>query len=212
MTRVLNPVDRLSEILFGLYMAVSITGSLSVVGAGRDDVRTMLIAAIGCNIAWGLVDGVMYVVRCLVDRNREMRVLRDIRAATNKTEAAGLLTELLPDSILANIKPDALSRVHETLAAQPEPPLSSSVTAEDLRGGLAVFLMVFLSTLPIVLPFFFTNEVGIAMRQSNVIAMLMLFAAGWQFGRYAGIRPLLMGVVMCALGVALIGAVIALGG
>lgn len=212
MTRVLNPVDRLSEILFGLFMAVSITGSLSVAGAGREDVRTMLIAAIGCNIAWGLVDGVMYVVRGLVDRNRELRVLRGIRASTNKAEAAGLLTELLPDSILANIKADALGRLQEKLAARPEPPLRTSVTAEDLRGGFAVFLMVFLSTFPIVLPFFFNGEIGVAMRQSNAIALLMLFAAGWQFGRYAGIRPLLMGVTMCALGVTLVSAVIALGG
>ena len=45
--RVLDPVERLSEILFGLIMVLTFTGSLSVAEAGRDDVRAMLIGAIG---------------------------------------------------------------------------------------------------------------------------------------------------------------------
>jgi hypothetical protein len=54
--RVLEPTDRVSEILFGLIMVLTFTGSLSVAEAGRDDVRTMLIGALGCNLAWGIID------------------------------------------------------------------------------------------------------------------------------------------------------------
>ena len=61
--RLLDPIDRISEILFGLLMAVTIVGSLSIATAGQDEVRTVLIAALGCNLAWGLVDAVMYLVR-----------------------------------------------------------------------------------------------------------------------------------------------------
>ncbi len=68
--RVLDPIDRVSEVLFGLFMVLTFTGTLSVATAGREDVRTMLIAAIGCNTAWGFVDGVMYVLRTLVTRSR----------------------------------------------------------------------------------------------------------------------------------------------
>jgi hypothetical protein len=50
--RVLAPIDRVSEVLFGLIMVLTFTGSLSVAEAGRDDVRTMLIGALGCNLAW----------------------------------------------------------------------------------------------------------------------------------------------------------------
>ena len=57
--RVLEPYDRISEVLFGLIMVLSITGSLSVADAGRDDVRTMLIGALGCNLAWGIIDGLL---------------------------------------------------------------------------------------------------------------------------------------------------------
>ena len=59
--RVLDPYDRVSEVLFGLIMVLTFTGSLSIAEAGRDDVRTMLIGALGCNLVWGIIDGVFYL-------------------------------------------------------------------------------------------------------------------------------------------------------
>jgi len=77
----LDPIDRNSEILFGLFMVLTFTGTLSVASAGQEEVRTMLLAAIGCNAAWGLVDGVMYVLRSLVARGRKATLVREVRAA-----------------------------------------------------------------------------------------------------------------------------------
>ena len=76
--RLLDPVDRVSEILFGLIMAVTIVGSLSVATAGRNDVSVVLWGALGCNLAWGLVDAVMFLVRTATERTRnsEPHVLR----------------------------------------------------------------------------------------------------------------------------------------
>jgi len=69
--RLLDPLDRVSEILFGLIMAVTIVGSLSIATAGHTEVRAVLIGALGCNIAWGLVDAVMYVLRGMAERARQ---------------------------------------------------------------------------------------------------------------------------------------------
>ena len=52
--RVLDPIERVSEVIFGLLMAMTFIGSLSVATAGREEVRTMMITALGCNLAWGL--------------------------------------------------------------------------------------------------------------------------------------------------------------
>ena len=57
--RVLEPTERLSEVLFGLIMVLTFTGSLSLAEKGRGAVRTMLIGALGCNLAWGIIDGIM---------------------------------------------------------------------------------------------------------------------------------------------------------
>ncbi len=75
--RVLEPVERLSEILFGLIMALTITGAVSVVTADRFEVRTMLFAALGCNLAWGIIDAGMYLMARLGERGRNAMLARD---------------------------------------------------------------------------------------------------------------------------------------
>ena len=60
--RVLEPYDRISEVLFGVIMVLTCTGSLSVAGADRAEVRTMLIGALGCNLAWGIIDAALYLM------------------------------------------------------------------------------------------------------------------------------------------------------
>jgi len=77
-SRLLDPVDRISEILFGLIMAVTFVGSLSVATAGTEEVRAVTAAALGCNLAWGLVDAVMYVIRNLTERTRKRRLAQRI--------------------------------------------------------------------------------------------------------------------------------------
>jgi len=61
--RVLEPVERISEILFGLIMALTITGdAVSVATSDHFQIRTMLLAALACNLAWGIIDGGMYLM------------------------------------------------------------------------------------------------------------------------------------------------------
>ena len=50
--QVLDPIERVSEVLFGLIMVLTFTGSLSVASPERSEVREMLVGAIGCNLAW----------------------------------------------------------------------------------------------------------------------------------------------------------------
>jgi len=50
------------------------------------------------------------------------------------------------------------------------------------------------------------------MRVSNAIAVAMLFMTGYTYGRLIGHRPILTGISMVALGSALVGITMALGG
>src|SRR5262245_55144232 len=61
----LDPIDRVSEILFGLIMVLTFTGSLSVAESGRAEIREMFVGAVGCNLAWGLIDAIFYLMGCL---------------------------------------------------------------------------------------------------------------------------------------------------
>ena len=63
--RFLDPIDRISEVFFGLIMVLTSTGTLSVLTAGRVEVKTMIMGALGCNLAWGIIDAGMYLMGSL---------------------------------------------------------------------------------------------------------------------------------------------------
>lgn len=209
--RLLDPIDRNSEVLFGLIMAVTIVGSLSVATAGRNEVRTVLVAALGCNLAWGLVDAVMFLVRRLTERTRNAVLARRIAGADSAT-AQRMIMLALPPGVAALVGPTEVEAMRVRLLALPALH-GAQLTAEDFLAALGVFLLVVAATFPVVIPFLFADDIGTAMRLSRLITLAMLFAAGFGLGRYAGHhRPFVTGTLMLLLGAALILAVIALGG
>jgi VIT1/CCC1 family predicted Fe2+/Mn2+ transporter len=207
---VLDPVERLSEILFGLIMALTFTASIHAVES-EDEIRPLLAAAIGCNIAWGLVDAVMYVMTVVVTRNRALRALRAVRAAKTRDEAVGELADALPEGLVKAMTPKDFDSLHAWVAKLPERP-TRLLTARELRGAFGVFLLVTISTFPVVVPFLFVKDALLALRISNAVALSMLFLIGWMLGKYSGMRRLRTGIAMLAIGLVLVAITIALGG
>ncbi|HEY7091312.1 MAG TPA: VIT1/CCC1 transporter family protein, partial [Tepidisphaeraceae bacterium] len=91
-------------------------------------------------------------------------------------------------------------------------PPRARLSGRDWLGGLAVFLLVFLSTFPVVIPFIVMSNAMPALRVSNAIAIVMLFLTGFVYGRITGWRPWLVGILMVIVGLVLVGLTIALGG
>src|SRR5580765_4947849 len=110
--RVLEPVERVSEVLFGLIMVLTFTGSLSIAEAGRDDIRAMLIGALGCNIAWGIIDGVLYLMACLADRSRDLKTYRAVRQESDPAKAQRRLADALPPVVASILEPAELESMH----------------------------------------------------------------------------------------------------
>mgnify|MGYP000946345986 CR=1 FL=1 len=211
-TRVLDPIERSSEILFGLIMVLTFTSSLSAGDVGRDDVRTMLVGAIGCNLAWGLVDAVMYIMSSLSQRGRGLVIVQAVRRGDDAAASRGIIADSLPPLVASALGENELERIRLRLRELPEPPAKASVRGEDFLGAMAVFLVVFLSTFPVVVPFIFMSDPRTALRVSNGIAIVMLFVAGQSLARHAGGHPWRTGLAMVAVGVVLVGITIALGG
>lgn len=210
--RALDPADRVAEVLFGLIMVLTFTGSLSVAEAGRDDVRAMLVGALGCNLAWGIIDAILYLMGCLAERSRQLMAVRSVRAATSPEQARALLADALPPEIAAIVEPAELDGIRARLARLPEPPARARMKKDDWVGAAAVFLLVVLSTFPVVIPFIFMRNAMPALRVSNAVAVAMLFMTGYAYGRLIGYRPFGMGISMVALGAVLVAITMALGG
>jgi len=210
--RVLEPHERISEVLFGLIMVLTFTGSLSIATADRAEIRTMLIGALGCNLAWGIIDGVLYLMGCLAEKGRNLVAFRVLRQTADPQKGQRILASALQPLIASVLQPGELEALRERLQQLPEPPARVHLSARDWAGALGVFLPVFLSTFPVAIPFIFMTNTTLAMRASNGIAVVMLLIAGVAYGRGVGRSPWGFGIGMVVLGGILVALTIALGG
>jgi hypothetical protein len=210
--RVLEPYDRISEVLFGLIMVLTFTGSLSVAEAGREDVRIMLIGALGCNIAWGIIDAILYLMGCLAEKGRNLQTFLALRKAPDALKGQQIIANALPPLLASVLQPAELESMRQRMLELPEPAKPAKLDGSNWRGALGVFLLVFLSTFPVSIPFIFIHDAMVAMRVSNLVAILMLFGTGFAFGRCVGRSPWGFGVAMVILGVVLVAITMALGG
>lgn len=210
--RLLEPMERISEVLFGLIMVLTFTCSFSFAEAGRSEVRKLLIGALGCNLAWGIIDAVFYLMSCLREHWRVIVVLRAMRKSVDPAESHHILAGTLPPALASILPEPRFDVLRQNLIQLPEPPVHPRLAKNDWLAAAGVFLLVFLSTFPVVVPFIFIHEPRLALRVSNAVAIAMLFMAGYAFGRHSGFRPVRMGLAMVILGTAMVGITIVFGG
>lgn len=211
--RHLDPATRVGEALFGLIMALGITGAVSI-GTEQVTNRELLIAVLGCNVAWGIVDGVMFVMLSLFDRSRKARLVNHVqKLETDQAALEQIRNELSGQFELVTTSEQREQFFHWILAgARRVPPQSASIHRDDVLGGIAVGLLVLVTTLPILLPFAVLTNTYTAVRTSNCIALGLLFGLGWWWGREVETSPLRVSLSVTGVGLALVFLTIALGG
>jgi VIT1/CCC1 family predicted Fe2+/Mn2+ transporter len=206
----------LGEVLFGLIMTLTFTlgAGITIQEEGAEGARELLIATVGCNIAWGVIDGIFYVLGQLFERGRRRRVVQLVRGATRDTDAAALVAGELDDVIEKVMTPDERQRLYGRIVAQVRageiPP--NPITRDDVMGGIASFWLVFFASLPAAIPFLFIDDARLALRVSNAVLLALLFIAGFHWARYTTARPIVTGLVFLVFGAALVAMTIALGG
>jgi len=210
--RALDPAERVSEILFGLIMVLTFTCSLSAAESGRNEIRTMLIGALGCNIAWGIIDAIFYLMGSLSSRGHGLVALRRLRSTADPAHGHALIADELPPLVASVLTPEDLETLRQRLAALPEPPANIPLRRDDLRGAIGVFVFVFLSTFPVTIPFLLMSDATRALRVSNLIAIVLLFLCGYRLAKYAGGHPWRFGLLMVVIGAGMVGLTISLGG
>jgi hypothetical protein len=213
--RYLSPGDSLSEILFGLIMTLTFTlGAGVLVRESPDAARELLAATIGCNLAWGIIDALMYLGGQRFERGRKERLADAIRSAASEDEASRLVAGEL-DELLAHVTEpgdrDALYRkIAHSVQRNELPP--RGIAGDDVRGALASFLLVLFSSIPAAVPFLFIERSWVALRISNAILIGLLFVVGYRWARHTNLPPVRVGLALTVGGVALVAVAIALGG
>ncbi len=209
----LDPSTRLNEVLFGLIMALGITGAVRL-GLEKSTNRELLVAVLGCNVAWGIVDGVMFVLVSLFERGRKARIVNRVRTAPTDEAALQQIQEELGDRLESLTNPTEREQLYRWVLdiarrADVQPP---RIQRDDILGGIAVGLLIVVATLPVVLPFVFVTDTHNAVRFSAIITLVLQFVVGYWWGRVVGASPWRIGAGVTAVGLSLVLITIALGG
>ena len=211
----LDPASRLGEILFGLIMVltVTLTAGLSVAD-GRDGVRQLLLAAIGCNVAWGLIDGVMYIMNCVTVRSGKVRLVETVQHAPNEQAALLLIQDEIEPELQELLDPEDAQLLNRSILKHIARARITKINLrkDDLYGAVACFWLVFVSCRPAALTFLIFSRSLLALRVSNFLLIALLFLVGQEWARYARTNRLAAGSAMVAIGLVLVGLAILLGG
>ena len=208
----LNPLDRVSEILFGLIMALSFTCSIGISNRGPTEIRQLLIGAISCNLAWGIVDATMYLIGVLARKSRSNAILDVIQNSSQPAKAREYISDALPPVVASAIGTVGLEEIRNKLTRIPGMSTDVRLTFKDIKESIAIFFLIFISTFPVVIPFVFIHGTHLALRISNLVAIIMMFFCGWSVAKYVGYNKWKMSIAIVLIGMVLVGVTIALGG
>ena len=211
--RHLDPASTMGELIFGMIMVMTFTLGARLLGADEPtDGRELMIAALGCNVAWGIIDAFLYLLGVLHERRRLASMQATLRRG--QTDATVLVREELEESVAGLAARESRESFYATVAAGARDSADARIglRAGDGRAALLVFVLVVLTAVPAAIPFLLLDDSYIALRVSNGIMTALLFLVGYLWGKHVGANPVFSGSLVMSIGVALVLVAIPLGG
>jgi hypothetical protein len=169
---------------------------------------------IGCNVAWGIIDGALYIVGQLFDRGRSRKLGMAVRASADKSAAAALVADELDPVVSGVLNESERATLYGRIAEniRQKPAAATRVGKEDWMGAFTSFWLVVITSAPAAIPFLLFDDARFALRVSNGILLGLLFLSGYWWSRYTLGKPWLTGIIFLLGGGLLVLAAIALGG
>src|SRR6187200_1449969 len=98
--RFLEPIDRLTEAIYAVLIVMTFTMAYRAIDASAFSGQTvsqvvtqLAIAAFGCAVAWGIIDGAMFVLLSMLERGENSRLLKKMKAAPDEDSAIGVISD-----------------------------------------------------------------------------------------------------------------------
>jgi len=213
-SRYLDPSERMAELLFGLIMTLTFTlGASLVIKEGPDATRELLVGVIGCNIAWGFIDGLLFIFGSMYARGapyRAQRMLEKKGADFCRQKIHGRMDEEFAGSLSDQTKEQACVEIIQALKSMTLERVR--VTRDDIGGALASFWLVFVTAIPAIVPFLFLDNRMLALRVSNGLLVALLYLIGRQWAVFINANRHVVGFGMAFFGLILVQLTILLGG
>jgi hypothetical protein len=111
----LDAVDRINEVNFGLIMVLTFTCSINAATEGHEEVRTVLWAALSCNVAWGIIDSFIYLFSVMMYRGESLDIINNIRRTKNESEANKMIEDALPPLLADLVEKDHIDQLRKKI-------------------------------------------------------------------------------------------------
>ncbi|WP_395023187.1 VIT1/CCC1 transporter family protein [Dongia sp.] len=214
--RFLDPGDALGEVMFGIIMTLTFTvGARYFMVRGELDTNELIVGAVGCNIAWGIIDAVLFLLGTLFFRSQRARFYQSLRSVTDDKSALSAVADQfgLEDEPLA-IPAEERAKLYQAIlgVGRLASPAPIRITKEDWTAAFLVFVLVTLTAIPAIIPFLVMADESLALTVSNTVQVVLLFIAGYRWGAYTAVTPWKVGVTVAALGFGMTMLTVILGG
>jgi hypothetical protein len=213
--RYLDPSETLLEILFGLIMALTLTAGARLLSErGEVDPAGLAGGLLGCNVAWGVIDAVFYLLGTIFNRNRRVQFVRRLRGAASHDEAIAAIKE----EFGLEGEPAMRAGDKEAFYASLVELLGHAATArarflrDDFVAAGLIVLLVSMTAIPGLISLLVVGDTYFALRVANVVQIGLLFLVGFGWAHYSGGNPWWTGLMIGLLGTGLVLISVALGG
>ncbi len=219
----LDPIDALSATFFSILFALLFTLSYGILiyrgvidssfssGYGTE----LFFAILGAIAIWGAIDGVMYALTAVFQREERHRLLQHLQTAEKEETAVDAIADEF-DFILEPITNDdqRYDLYHDILAhLRQAEPQEVGLQREDVVGALTSVLVSVSVVLPSLMPLLLLPEnTALAIRISNVISVIVIFGTGYSWGKHTDTNPWKTGLILVSVCLSLVLMAIFIGG
>jgi hypothetical protein len=213
--RYLDPSESLLEILFGLIMAFTITAGARLLSTPQElSARELALAVLGCNLAWGVIDGGFYLLGTIFNRNRRVTFVHKLKSTANEAEALALVREEFDLSDEPELSPVLKAAFHTSMldALRHAGMTRARPRRRDYIAALLIVALVTVTAVPGLVFLALVPDPTLALRLANFAQIGLLFAVGYGWARFTAANPWHAGLIITILGVSLTVIAVALGG
>lgn len=207
------PSDRFAEILCGLIMLLTFTLAGGVMEMSPDE---LVLGAVSCALAWGVIDGAIFMLNSLFQRGRQARLVSEVRAM-DRDQAVALLRSWFDSTYEKIISQKMREEVYNDIfdVARNSQPLRPWFTRNEVYGGLGLLAIEAICSIPAILPLIILEDDMNALRISNLLLLATMAVIGYYWAGWSGwqgaMRFVIAGFVL-ALGLLMVGVAILMGG
>jgi hypothetical protein len=167
--------------MFGVIMVVCFTSVLRAYpGLAEQVIGKVLLSALFCCIAWGLVDGIFYAWEAHYELDKKKKLQAQVYAAAGSEKAQGLIEDDLGDTVVDLLDEGDKEQIYQIVQKSvPGVDLGKVSLKEDILTVAIAFGLVVGSSIIVILPFFMFSPVMNALKISNITGIFLLFFMGY---------------------------------